>query len=380
MAEASAAAALCVLLDDAVAAQLTTSALVAKIRELMEENAQLKAQLRRYRERDEAFAYDEASAASFAYDEPSVEPPVDPQEPSVEPSVEPPFTPQEWMRRRAHEPAQTGATPDTTVRPESGVPVHMWREPRTTLPRHPLCHQARSLTPHTSNTVVRSACGAGPAATAAATRGASTMASTLQPAVAGGLEEMQAGPPTSLQFSKQRDRDAAEPFDSPRATKGHYVATPLVAAAFGARCFEHESARALIGVKAGLEKQTALGLREPEHGLREPSVRALIEAGAASDAFRSTAGAAWRSATLRDAFCYSGVGVAIDTPDSQGYTPLMSACRNGHELSVRALIEARADLNATRNQQHVEKPLLGAEPNLATLSVAPEYMDLKIAQ
>ena len=40
-------------------------------------------------------------------------------------------------------------------------------------------------------------------------------------------------------------------------------------------------------------------------------------------------------------------GADADTRDESGRTPLMSACRSGHETCARLLIQAGADINAT---------------------------------
>ena len=133
-------ASLCDLLDDAVAAQLTTSALVAKIRELLEENTRLKAALQRYREREAVGAHDVTAEPERRElpREPPWEPPLEPSlhlEQLLEPTLTPraskvcAVTPQEWMamypyRHGQHTPNQARAAPRIVAGAED-VPVHM---------------------------------------------------------------------------------------------------------------------------------------------------------------------------------------------------------------------------------------------------------------
>ena len=185
---------LCDLLDDAVAAQCTTSALVTKIRQLIEENTRLKAELRRYRECEEIAHAEQEDAA------PREQPQEPPREPPREPPIEPPLTPrpstaygvtpQEWMGMYPYR-HQTPRSVAPSIAAAQEVPVHMWRTPRTTLPRHPLCHHpARSLTP---DTVVHHACGVAAGtpqtlrcvATRVGSRGPSSLARSAAHAVAG---------------------------------------------------------------------------------------------------------------------------------------------------------------------------------------------------
>ena len=280
------------LLDDAVASQLTTSALVTKIRELLEENAILKAELQCYRERDEV-AHDVAPEEAAPWEPPRElrprdpprepwEPPLEPAlEPALEPTPEPPLeppltprtstacgvTPQEWMgmypyRHGHHTPSQASASPRISA--TDNVPVHMWRSPRTTLPRHPLS-PARSLTP---NTVVRPARAAAAGTLTAAMRAASMP----QP---GGLEGKLAGPPSSPYDCPLFLASFREPPDSSQG-RDREPSLELTAVAGGARlCLRRwyrradgrgaqsvQSPRALLEVKADLEKQTAKALCE----------------------------------------------------------------------------------------------------------------------
>ena len=326
---------LCDLLDDAVAAQCTTSALVTKIRQLIEENTRLKAELRRYREREEI-----AHAEDAAPREPPREPPRGPpREPPREPTMEPPLTPrpstaygvtpQEWMGMYPYR-HQTPRSVAPSIAAAQEVPVHMWRTPRTTLPRHPLCqHPARSLTP---DTVVHPACGVAAGTPDAAMRG--------HP---GGLEGTKlVGPLRGPRGSRQgREREppleltegqgagaGSEPLSSPYecplfstsfqqppdspdsgsllSKQGKERDPPLeltaVAGADGRGTQFTQSAKALLEAKADLEELTAKALRElrEQHG-DELSAQwwvqqaaggsdyycALLEAGAHKDPSRS---------------------------------------------------------------------------------------------
>lgn len=284
---------------------------MTKIRELLEENARLKAELRCYRERDEGEqdVAPEEEAAPWEPPrelrprdpprepwEPPLEPPLEPAlEPTPEPPLEPPLTPrtstacgvtpQEWMGmypyRHGHgTPTQASAAPRIAAAqdgqatrslespPQEDVPVHLWRTPRTTLPRHPLCHPttpARSLTP---NTVVRPARGAAAGTPAAAMRAASMP----QP---GGLERKLIGPPSSPYECPLFLASFREPPDSSQG-RDREPSLELTAVAGGARlCLRRwyrradgrgaqsvQSPRALLKVKADLEKQTAKALCE----------------------------------------------------------------------------------------------------------------------
>ena len=289
------------LLDDAVASQLTTSALVTKIRELIEENTRLKAELRRYREREE-IAHAELEDA--APGEPPREPP---REPPMEPPMEPPLTPrtstacgvtpQEWMGMYPYRhQTRVNESAASRVAAAQEVPVHMWRTPRTTLPRHPLCHHpARSLTP---DTVVRPACGVAAGTPEAAMRRVATPHR-------GGLEGTKlVGPLRGPRGSRQgREREppleltegqgagaGSEPLSSPYecplfsasfrqppdspdsgsllSKQGKELELTAVAGADCRGTQPAQSARALLEAKADLEELTAKALRElrVQHG------------------------------------------------------------------------------------------------------------------
>ena len=328
---------LCDLLDDAVAAQCTTSALVTKIRQLIEENTRLKAELRRYREREEIAHAEQEDAAPR---EPPQEPP---REPPREPPKEPPLTPrpstaygvtpQEWMAMYPYR-HQTPRSVAPRIAAAQEVPVHMWRTPRTTLPRHPLCHHpARRLTP---DTVGRPASGVAAGTPEAAMRRVATPHR-------GGLEGTKlVGPLRGPRGSRQgREREppleltegqgagaGSEPLSSPYecplfsasfqqppdspdsgsllSKQGKERDPPLeltaVAGADGRGTQFTQSAKALLEAKADLEELTAKALRElrEQHG-DELSAQwwvqqaaggsdyycALLEAGAHKDPSRS---------------------------------------------------------------------------------------------